>query len=195
MNIELVFNEFPVLESENLILKKIEKNHFQDLYELYSNDNVFEYCGIIPKHNIETVRTMISHFERDYLKKSRVKWGIYYKKESETLLGIIEAMDFNYKINMVTIGYFLAEAYWGKGIASESLRALINFLFEEVNLNRIQAEIMPPNEISRKVLLKNGFIKEGLIRQANLWSGKGLVDLELYSILKKDYVKSLDNNL
>lgn len=45
---------------------------------------------------------------------------------------------------------------------------------------------MPANEASKKVLLKNGFIKEGLLRQAVLWSGKGVVDLEIYSILKED---------
>lgn len=65
---------------------------------------------------------------------------------------------------------------------------LLGFLFEDVNVNRIQAEVMPLNEISKKVLLKNGFIKEGTLRQASFWSGKGIVDLEIYSILKKDYV-------
>ena len=88
---------------------------------------------------------------------------------------------------MVTIGYFLSESYWGNGIASEALKTIIKFLFEKVNVNRIQAEVMPENEVSKKVLLKNGFTKEGLLRQANLWSGKGIVDLEIYSILKGDY--------
>jgi len=94
---------------------------------------------------------------------------------------------------MVTIGYFLAEDYWGKGIASEAVKVLINFLFEEVNINRIQAEVMPLNETSKKVLLKNGFLKEGLLRQATFWSGKGVVDLEIYGLLKEEYnAKSLN---
>jgi ribosomal-protein-alanine N-acetyltransferase len=131
---------------------------------------------------------MIGHFERDYNKKSRVKWGIFTNSESDRLVGIIEAFDFNQKVNMVTIGYFLAESYWGKGIATRAVKMLLGFLFEDVNVNRIQAEVMPLNEISKKVLLKNGFIKEGTLRQASFWSGKGIVDLEIYSILKKDYV-------
>jgi [ribosomal protein S5]-alanine N-acetyltransferase len=57
-----------------------------------------------------------------------------------------------------------------------------------VNVNRIQAEVMPLNEASKKVLLKNSFIKEGTLRQATLWSGKGIVDLEIYSILREDYI-------
>ncbi|MGG2092036.1 GNAT family protein [Bacillus sp. S13(2024)] len=187
MDLEIVFEEFPVLESQNLILKKIEDAHLQDVFVIYSNDKVFEYCGIIPKHNMKTVSKMIQHFERDYNKQSRIKWGIFQKNESDTLVGIIEAMDFNRKVNMVTIGYFLAEEYWGKGIASEAVHALVKFLFEDVHINRIQAEVIPENYISKKVLLKNGFIKEGLLRQATLWSGKGIVDLEIYSILKGEY--------
>lgn len=93
---------------------------------------------------------------------------------------------------MVSIGYFLAEDYWGKGIATESVRMVVKFLFEEVNVNRIQAEVMPVNEVSKKVLLKNGFIKEGVLRQASLWSGKGVIDLEIYGILKEDYIQNFN---
>ncbi|WP_342440294.1 GNAT family protein [Paenibacillus sp. FSL L8-0436] len=189
MNIEAVYEQFPSLKSDEFVLKKIEDHHFNEVFEIYNNVKVFEYCGIIPKHNKDTVRNMIGHFERDYNKRSRVKWGIFANPEPDRLLGIIEAAEFNQKVNTVTIGYFLSEAHWGKGIASEALKILLDFLFVDVNINRIQAEVMPQNETSKKVLLKNGFIKEGTLRQATLWAGKGIVDLEIYSILKEDYVK------
>lgn len=70
---------------------------------------------------------------------------------------------------------------------------VVNYLIEEVQVNRIQAEVMPLNEPSKKVLLKNGFINEGLLRQATLWSGKGVVDLEIYGLLKEDYVSHSKN--
>jgi ribosomal-protein-alanine N-acetyltransferase len=188
MNVEVVFGQFPILSSADVVLRKIEENHLEELYGIYSNDKVFEYCGIIPKHNKATVNSMIGHFERDYLKRSRVKWGIFAGGEEEHLLGIIEACEFNQKVNMVTIGYFLAEEHWGKGIASAAVRLLLEYLFREVHVNRIQAEVMLRNESSKKVLLKNRFIKEGMLRQAALWSGKGIVDLEIYSILREDYI-------
>ncbi|QUG40022.1 GNAT family N-acetyltransferase [Psychrobacillus sp. INOP01] len=191
MNVEIIFGDFPVLESANLVLRKIEDVHLKEVYTIYDNENVFEYCGIIPKHNIQTVSKMIGHFDRDYHKKSRVKWGIFQKYQSSKLVGIIEAMDFNQKVNTLSIGYFLAEDSWDKGIATESVGILVKFLFEEVNVNRIQADVMLANEASKKVLLKNGFMKEGLLRQASLWSGKGVIDLEIYGILKEDYSRSL----
>ncbi|MEC1269955.1 hypothetical protein P9C27_15760 [Bacillus vallismortis] len=53
MNMEAVFGHFPVLESENLVLSKIEEMHVQDVFSIYDNVKVFEYCGIIPKHNLQ----------------------------------------------------------------------------------------------------------------------------------------------
>ncbi|MBP1903833.1 ribosomal-protein-alanine N-acetyltransferase [Paenibacillus turicensis] len=190
MNIEAVFAQFPILKSKDVILKKVEDDYLDEVFEIYNNDNVFKYCGIIPKHNKDTVKNMIGHFERDYNKRTRVKWGIFANSEPDQLLGIIEAIDFNQKVNSVTIGYYLAEPHWGKGIATEAVKILVDFLFTDANLNRIQAEVMPVNENSKKVLLKNGFIKEGTLRQATIWAGKGVIDLEIYSILKQDYVKN-----
>lgn len=97
---------------------------------------------------------MIGHSERDCLKKSRAKWGIFANAEPDQLLGIIEAFEFNQKVNAVTIGYFLAESQWGKGRTTEAVGILIDFLLMDVDVNHIQAEVMPPNTPSKKVLLK-----------------------------------------
>lgn len=187
MDFDVVFDEFPILGSEKLNLQPIEAGHLDDVFDIYNNDKVFNYCGILPKHNKETVKNMIGHFERDYMKRTKIKWGIFAKQEGDKLVGILEAFNFDRKVEMVTIGYFLAESYWGKGIATEAVRLLVSFLFEQVNVNRIQAEVMPGNEPSKRVLLKNGFIKEGTIRQGAIWTGKGIVDLEIYGILKEEY--------
>lgn len=75
MDTNAVFDEFPIIKSDRFILKKIDANHLEDVFEIYSNDKVFEYCGIIPKHNKETVKSMIGHFERDFNKKVPSKMG------------------------------------------------------------------------------------------------------------------------
>lgn len=79
-----------------------------------------------------------------------------------------------------------------RGIASEAGRILLNFLFDEADVNRVEAEVIPANNLSKGVLLKNGFLKEGLIRQGALWPGKGIIDLEVYGILKDDYKNRKD---
>lgn len=186
MKIEKIFGDFPIIQSPKIILKNIDENDLDKLFEIYNNDKVFEYCGIIPKHNKETVKKMITHFERDFNKEKIIKWGIYDKKDMK-LLGIIEIGSYNKKIDMLTIGYFLAESNWNKGIATEAIKILVKYLFETADVNRIQAEVMLENKNSKKALLKNNFKSEGIIREANFWPGKGIVDLEIFGILKKEY--------
>lgn len=187
MNARAVFASFPELESKSLLLAKIGPDHLEDVFAIYSDELVFAYCGILTKKNKETVRNMIGHYERDYNKQTRIKWGIFEQSDRNKLVGIIEAFEFHPKVNKVTIGYFLARSFWGKGIATEAVRLVVQFLFEKAQINRIQAEVMPPNSASKNVLLKNGFVKEGTLRQANEWAGKGIVDLEVYGLLKEEY--------
>ncbi len=186
MNKDALFEKMPELDDSMITLKKITGESGDDLFEIYSNDAVFTYCGILTRKNRATVVGMIPHFERDFNKQNRIKWGIYVN-DINKLVGIIEVMDVNDKVDMLTIGYYLNQAYWNKGIATRSLKLSLRYLFTKIKVNRVQAYIMPENVFSRKVLENNGFIKEGYIRQGHFWPGKGIVDLELYSILKKDY--------
>jgi ribosomal-protein-alanine N-acetyltransferase len=105
------------------------------------------------------------------------------------MVGVAEVFDIDTKVSAATIGYTLNQKYWGKGIATESTALLLEYLFYEIDVNRIQAFVMPQNEKSKNVLLRNKFIKEGTIRQGNYWKGRGVVDLELYSLLKSEYSK------
>jgi ribosomal-protein-alanine N-acetyltransferase len=187
MKTGILFGSFPELSSATLILRKIVADDIAEIFAIYSNDLIFAHCGILPKKNKATVLKSIRHFERDYQKKARIKWGIALPGSENKLMGIVEAMDFNQKVNKVTIGYFLHPDFWHKGYSTEAVSILVRFLFEQAGVNRIQAEVMPANMHSKKVLLKNGFILEGTLRQATLWSGKGIVDLEMYSILASDY--------
>ncbi|WP_310551572.1 GNAT family N-acetyltransferase [Paenibacillus glufosinatiresistens] len=187
MVIDRLFCAFPEIESGRLALREIEDRHLDGVYELYSNEKVFEYCGILPKNNRATLKTMIGHFSRDFQKKSRVKWGIFFSDDPDSLLGIIEVFEIHQKVNALTLGYYLSESRWGQGIASEAVGLVVRFLFQQVKVNRIQAEVMPGNGASKRVLLRNGFKYEGTLRQAALWSGQGIVDLEIYGLLLEEY--------
>jgi ribosomal-protein-alanine N-acetyltransferase len=91
------------------------------------------------------------------------------------------------KVNMASIGYTLNEACWGRGLATQTVAALADYLFGTIQVNRIQAFVMPANVKSANVLLRNGFAQEGTIRQGAFWAGKGVVDLELYARLRGEH--------
>jgi ribosomal-protein-alanine N-acetyltransferase len=90
---------------------------------------------------------------------------------------------------MITIGYRLSDRFWGKGIATKAVKAMTNYLFNDIGITRIQAFVMPENIKSQNVLQRNSFVKEGLIRQGYIWKGQGVIDLILYSLLKSDTIE------
>ncbi|MDL2224253.1 GNAT family N-acetyltransferase [Bacteroides sp. 519] len=108
-------------------------------------------------------------------------FGIY---EDNTFVGcgsLIPQHDV-YRIN-AEIGYWIGEPYWGKGYATETVRLLLNFAFEALNLLRVYANIYEYNIGSMKVLEKVGFEKEAVIKSSVIKEGK-IIDEHLYSIRK-----------
>ncbi|GAB6109527.1 GNAT family N-acetyltransferase [Fusibacter bizertensis] len=190
MNFDKLFTEYPYIESEALILRKIEHDDINDFFELCSDEALFKYKPGKAKTNKEAVDNMINHYERDFNKKKTIFLGIYLKNENSKLIGLGEIFDFDHKTNVVTFGYTINRHYWGRGFATKYTKMVLDFLINEVEINRVQAFVMPENVSSQKVLEKCGFVKEGIIRQGHFWKDKGIVDLIMYSILKKEYVNT-----
>jgi len=191
MNKDILFNKFPCLETKDIILKKIENEDADNLFEILTNKNIFKYTPGNPLKTMEAVKNVIGHYERDFNKQKTIFLGIFLKSEKKKLVGIAEIFDFNDDINSVEVGYRINENYWGKGLATKATALMVEFLFNKINVNRIQATPMPINKYSHKVLLNNGFACEGTLRQVKKWTGTGIVDLTFYSILKSEYDKKM----
>lgn len=188
MNYNKLFESFPIINGDNILMKQIEKQDLNDYVEINMNEVLYRFKPGEPRKTISAVENIIEHHERDFYKKIIINLGIYLKDQNNKMVGVAEIFDIDTKVNAVTIGYTLNQNYWGKGIATNVTALLLNYLFNEIDVNRIQAFVMPQNEKSKKVLVRNNFVKEGTIRQGNYWRGRGVVDLELYSILKSEYV-------
>lgn len=186
MDNAILFSKFPFIQTNEITLRKIEKSDLDDLYSIYSNENLFKYRPGEVKKNKSTVENMISHFERDFGKKKTIFLAICLNEDLKKIIGVSEIFDFDAKVNMVTIGYTLNEDYWGHGFATKTVEALRDYLLNTIGINRVQAFVMPNNIKSKNVLERNRFTKEGTIRQGAIWTGKGIIDLDLYSFLKSD---------
>lgn len=181
-----LYAQFPHIVTDEVILRKIVENDIDELFEIYSNKSVFTYIPGDIKKNKVTVQNMIGHFERDFNKRKEIFLGICLADAPNEIVGVAEMFEYDAKVNMITIGYRLSERNWGKGIATRAVSAMVNYLFNTVGINRIQAFVMPANEKSQKVLYKNNFVKEGIMRQSQYWKGKGVVDLVVYSCLRSE---------
>ena len=83
----------------------------------------------------------------------------------------------------VEIGYFIGEEYWGNGIATEAVKLICQYGFENLDVNRIIAGVFAHNEGSKRVLEKCGFELEGIMKQALFKMGE-FYDNYRYGLLK-----------
>lgn len=86
------------------------------------------------------------------------------------------------------IGYWLGENYWGKGIVSTAVVAMVNYTFKNYDINRVFAGIYHPNTASMRVLEKCGFKKEAILKKSVFKNGEYL-DEHVYSLLREDWEK------
>ncbi len=84
------------------------------------------------------------------------------------------------------LGYWIAEPFWGKGIAVEACRAVLAYAFREMEPERMQARVIAGNTASSRVLEKLGFRYEGTLRSAQLRRGN-FEDVLFYSMLLKEW--------
>lgn len=82
------------------------------------------------------------------------------------------------------LGYYIAEDYWGKGIMTEAVRQVCEYVFDKSDIIRIYAEPLAYNTASCRVLEKAGFQYEGTLRQNAVKNGK-VLDMRMYSLLKE----------
>lgn len=82
------------------------------------------------------------------------------------------------------LGYYLAEEYWGKGIMTEAVKQICEYVFGKSDIIRIYAEPFAYNAPSCRVLEKAGFQCEGILRKNAVKNGK-IVDMKMYSLIKE----------
>lgn len=182
------YDQFPHITTDEITLRKIVPSDIDSLFEIYSNEKLFVHSPSMLKKNKETVSNMIGHFERDFNKKKWILLGITQNANPDFIVGVAEMFDYDSHANMITIGYRLNDRFWGKGIATKTVKAMIDYLFYDIGINRIQAFVMPENIKSLNVLRRNNFVEEGVIRQGHVWKGQGVVDLTLFSMLRSEYI-------
>lgn len=108
---------------------------------------------------------------------------IVYKGET---VGGTGFNNFNWHYKTTEIGYWLAEKYNGKGIVTKCCRALLEYAFDELALNRVVIKCQPENVKSRLVPERLNFVEEGIERQGGFHDGE-FVDFVVYSMLAKEW--------
>lgn len=175
---------FPVLETKRLILRQIKKEDARNIFFYLSDPEVMKHYGLLPFERVEDAQNEIEWYQSIQDNQTGRRWGITLKNE-DTVIGSCGYFNHKLQHRRAEIGYELSREYWGKGIASEAVQAVLNYGFEQMKLHRVEALIEPPNKASLKLVERLGFKREGLLRDYE-WAGDSFDDLYMYALLETD---------
>lgn len=160
-----------ILETERLLLRPIDLNDAQDMFQLDNNPNVHKYLGNKPVKTIEESIAYIKNIQQQYLENNIGRFAVILKKNNTFLgwcgLKFITEEENNHN-NFYEIGYRFKEEFWGQGFAYESATEWLKYAFNTLKVPVLYASAHIDNKGSRKVLEKIGL----QIQNEYLWNNE-----------------------
>ena len=175
----------PDLCTDRLRLRQLTMRDAADIFRYSRDPEVARHVLWDAHRSIGDSRAYLRYMLRRYRAHEPASWGIEYTATGE-IIGTIGFMWIQTDNNAAEVGYSLSRSYWNRGIMTEALRAVIEYGFMHLNLNRIEAQHETTNPASGAVMRKCHMLKEGTLR-GRLFNKGRYVDVDLYAILRKDY--------
>ncbi len=178
---------FDLLETQNLNLRKLTPETYTYIFQQLNDEELKTFLGLSTAEELDKEKDKfnkgITTYNRSFLNFQIID------KQTNAVIGACGFHTWYFEHRRAEIGYALnSDNHKGKGIMSEALKAVIDYGFKEMNLNRIEAFIGPKNEASLRLVQKLNFTKEGHLRQ-HYFKNNIIEDSLVFALLKEEYFK------
>lgn len=174
------------LHTARLTLRRFEIGDAQAMYANWASDEEVTKYLTWPAHSSpEVSQTVLRDWSANYAREDYYQWAIVLRENGDEPIGSISVVAQNEQVRKAHIGYCIGRRWWHQGITSEALKVVIDFLFDEVGMQRIEAIHDPNNPNSGGVMRKCGMQFEGTLRQSSR-NNQGICDANWYAILATD---------
>ena len=172
------------IETSRLILRKAQVEDAEAMFRNWANDPEVTKFLTWPTHgNVEITKKLLASWVESYQKEDYYQWMIVLK-EIEEPIGSIMANTVG-RAQSAHIGYCIGKKWWHQGIMSETLKAVMKYLIDEVGYHRVEAMHDPNNPNTGEVIRKCGMRYEGTLRQADR-NNQGICDACYYGFLASE---------
>jgi [ribosomal protein S5]-alanine N-acetyltransferase len=164
-----------ILETERLILRPLKLSDAQELFELNKNPNVHKYLWQKPEEIIDESIKVIEYVQRQYAENNIGRYATILKETGEfigwTGLKFVNDHIENGNTNFYDYGYRLNEKFWNKGYATEASKAWLDYGFNTMKIDKINAYTHAENGASNHILQKVGmqFMKDYSDNKGVIW--------------------------
>ncbi|QSX06680.1 GNAT family N-acetyltransferase [Sedimentibacter sp. zth1] len=171
----------------DLELKLINLKDSEEFYRLIDSNRIYlrKWLGWVDDtKSSKDIESFIKSCMNQYANNGEFQASIWYKG---VIVGIIGLYDLNMHNKSTSIGYWLAENYQGSGIMTRACKAIIDYVFKDLELQRVEIRCADKNFKSQAIPKRLGFTEEGVCRKSENLYGN-FVDLIVYSILKEEWI-------
>lgn len=153
----LQFTPFPILMTQRLVLRQLEIDDENEIFILRSDERILKFINIPKAKNLEDARAYITMISKLIAENVSILWGMTLRENSEKIIGTICLWNFSKELNRAEIGYVLHPDFQGKGIMQEAAEKVIDYGFNILQLDTIEADLHPNNLKSINLLKRNNF--------------------------------------
>ena len=174
--------------TDRLLLRPFVPEDTETMFQNWAGDSeTTRYMGWPTHSDFSVTRQRLEYLQEQYAKEEGCDWAIVLRETGE-LIGSVGAFPVFEATGRVETGYIIDKRFWHRGITTEAHAAVIDYLFTETDVQRIEAWHDARNPNSGAVMRKCGMAQEGVLRQAGT-TNAGVCDMVWYAILKEDYIK------
>jgi RimJ/RimL family protein N-acetyltransferase len=174
-----------VLTTPRLRLRLLELDDAEGLFSIFADPEVTRYWSSEPWDRIEQALDSVEQTLSDYAQGSALRFAIE-RVERPGIIGTVSLNRFVDACRRCEVGYALARPYWSQGYVGEALRAVLDYGFRKLDLNRVEADVDPGNVASDRVLERLGFRREGHMPERWIVQGHA-ADTVFYGLLRRHY--------
>ena len=174
------------IETDRLILRRFELSDAQAMFDNWaSDDEVTKYLTWPSYTDVSAVEQKLEQWVSQYGQDDCYRWAITLKENDPQPIGSIDVCHWREDGEAPEIGYCMGRRWWHRGIMSEALGAVIEFMFDRVGVERIVARHDVNNPHSGGVMRKCGMKFEGILEKSHQ-NNQGVIDTAQYSIERGD---------
>ena len=174
------------IETERLILRRFERSDAQAVFDNWASDDEVTKFLTWPTHtDVAVTEQILENWVSQYSEDNCYRWAIVLKENGPQPIGGIDVCHWREGGDVPEIGYCMGKRWWHQGIMSETLGAVIGFLFDRVGVERIVARHDVNNPHSGGVMRKCG-MKFEEIREKNNRNNQGECDCACYAIQRDE---------
>lgn len=177
-----IFDNFPILKSNRLLLRNIQISDAAKIFEMRSNGRVNQFIARDNMNEIDASIKLVENTILSYQKRLSIGWaGVL--RDNNDIIGTCGFNTIDFPNLRAEIGGELSVDYWGKNIALEAVMTIVKFGLDNMNLHTIEAKISPDNRGAIFLLQRIGFRKEAHYVDRIYYNDK-FYDMTVYTLIK-----------